>query len=305
MHALNWNDLRYLLAVARTGSYAAAGRQLGLDPTTVARRVRALEDSLRVRLFARGTEGALRPTEAGETAVRRAEAVEAEIGGLTSTVQGADAVARGTVRLTAVPLLINRLLVPALPALVERHPGVRLELVAEPRDLNLTRREADMALRLARPTPDAGRRILARRLATLPYAAYVACGSEKHAAELPWLTYDDGMAHLPQARWLARAAARDGGPGAVAANDGEALLQAVAAGLGRSLLPCAVGDRVDNLRRLPPGEEAWPERELWLLTHPDLKPLARIAAVTEWLEALLAMPTARLGSPKVRKILKK
>ena len=88
MHDIDWNDLRHVLALKREGSFAAAGRRLGLDPTTVARRLRAIERTLGARLFERGTEGEMRPTPAGEVTADRAEAVEAEIGGLYPCRQG-------------------------------------------------------------------------------------------------------------------------------------------------------------------------------------------------------------------------
>ncbi|MBZ9672473.1 LysR family transcriptional regulator [Mesorhizobium sp. ES1-3] len=289
MHDLDWNDLRHVLALAREGSFAAAGRRLGLDPTTVARRLRAIERALGVRLFERGAEGEMRPTQAGEIAADRAEAVEAEISGLALAVEGADSEIIGTVRVTAVPILINRVLIPAIANLVARHPGLRLELVADPHDVSLTRREADIALRLARPGPETGSRIIARRIGTLAYAPYAA----RHLSvpdlpgqipDLPWLTYEDGMASLPQARWIAGVARKDG-YAQLAVNDAEPLLQAVLAGLGRSLLPCIVADRIAALARMP--ADPFPTRELWLLTHPDLRHLARVAAVTAWIEATI------------------
>ena len=284
MQALDWNDLRHVLALAREGSHAAAARQLGVDPTTVTRRLRAIEAALGVRLFERGADGDMCLTQAGEIAAKRAEAVEAEIGGLKAAVQGADASASGTVRVTAVPILINRVLVPAAAELMVRHPQLRVELIAESRDLSLTRREADIALRLARPSDDTGNRVLSRRIGTLAYAVYVGSNVQADTEKLPWLTYEDGMAHLPQARWIAKAAEKNGGLSAVAVNDAEAVLQAVQAGLGRSLLPCIVADHVLGLRRVSVDEAEFPEREIWLLTHPDLRHLARIAAVLAWIE---------------------
>ncbi len=284
MHDIDWNDLRYVLALAREGSFAAAGRRLGLDPTTVARRLRSIESALGVRLFERGAEGEMRPTQAGEIAARRAEAVEAEISGLTMAVKGADSEVSGTVRVSAVPILINRVLIPAIADLAARHPGLRVELIAESRDVSLTRREADIALRLARPGEESGSRVIARRIGMLAYAAYAM--SSLSAPDLPWLTYEDGMAHLPQARWIAGVARKDG-YAPVLVNDAEALLQAVLAGLGRSLLPCIVADPIAGLARVPGDGHAFPARELWLLTHPDLRHLARIAAVTAWIEATI------------------
>jgi DNA-binding transcriptional LysR family regulator len=288
MQALDWNDLRYVLALSREGSYAAAARRLGIDPTTVTRRLRAIEVALEARLFERGVDGEMRLTQAGEVAARRAEIVEAEVGGLTAAVKGTDASASGTVRLTAVPILINRILVPAAPNLVALHPDLRVELIAESRDLSLTRREADIALRLGRPGEDAGKRVLARRIGMLAYAVYAATDLRSDPKNLPWVTYEDGMAHLPQARWIAKAATKEGGFSAVAVNDAEAILQAVQAGLGRSLLPCVVADRIPALTRLPVENVPLIEREIWLLTHPDLRHLARIAAVLAWIEVSIA-----------------
>lgn len=288
MPDLDWNGLRHVLALARTGSYAAAARRLGLDATTVARRIRAIETGLDARLFERGPDGAQRPTQAGEIAVARAEAIEAEIGGLTAAVRGTDTAAAGTVRVTAVPILINHLLLPAAAGLMARHPGLELELIADVRDLSLTRREADIAVRLARPGEEVGDRVIARRIGTLDYAVYAAAD----AVDPPWLTYEGGMMHLPQARWMAKAAERwaaekGGGVAAVTVNDGESLLHGVAAGLGRALLPCLIADAMPGLRRLDWGGEPMPGREIWVLTLPDLRHLARVAAALAWIEGVL------------------
>lgn len=282
MQDLDWSDLRTVLALARAGTMAAAARRLRVDPTTVARRIARTETRLGVRLFDRA-EGACRPTEAGARAAAAAERMEAEADAVAEAVAGSDRRVAGTVRLTAVPLLVDRVLIPALPGLLARHPELTVELVAEPRALSLTRREADMALRLARPTGEQA--VVARRLGRLAYAAYGPAGADPHS--LPWIAYEDGMAELPPAKRTAALAARDGGRlAAVRVNDGGGLLQAIRAGLGRGVLPCAVGDAATGLVRLDdPG--AVFERELWLLTHPELRRLPRVRAVAEWLDATL------------------
>ncbi|WP_233836267.1 LysR family transcriptional regulator [Paraburkholderia sp. ZP32-5] len=291
MPAFDWNDLQYVLAVARDGSLAAVARRLKVDPTTVGRRLRAIEAALGAKLFERDSDGQMRATDAGRIVIQRTQTIEAEIGNLDAAVRTHDVAVRGTVRLTAVPVLINRVLMPALPALIARHPELNIELVADHRDLNLPRRDADIAVRLARPGNEAGERIVARRIGMLAYAVYAAANcADPHA--LPWLTYEAGMRHLPQAQWIARVADSDGGLAAVVANDAEALLQGVQAGLGRSLLPCIVADRTPGLVRLPHDHHAPPEREIWTLTHPDVRPLARISAVLAWLDAIVATPYA-------------
>lgn len=288
MRPLDWNDLRYLLAVARGGTLAGAAKALGVDDSTVSRRVARLEARIEARLFERAGDGRLRPTPAGAAAVKRAERMELEVEGLRDSVTGADTVCAGTVRLTSVPLLVNRLLVPALPGLLDRHPALHLELVADPSDLSLRRREADMALRLARPR-SGGRSVLARRIGTLRYEVYAAASlPAAAAADLPWVTYDEAFAHLPQARWIAAELELGDAAARFVVNDGEALIEAVAAGLGKSLLPSAVAARDPRLARLaaPDGNPVL-ERELWLLVHRELRGLARIEAVSDWLSGLM------------------
>lgn len=284
MQALDWNDLRYLLAVARCGTLAAAARQAGVDATTISRRLRAAEAALGARLFERLPNGKLRPTPMGEAAIPHAEKAEASVDGMVGAVTGADAAPAGMVRVTAVPILASRVLVPAANSLTTRYPQLRLELIADPREMSLAHREVDLALRLARPLPGAGRAMLTRRIGRLSYAAYAAASCTDDT-KLPWVGYEAGMADIPPARWLAQAA-RLQERAAIAVNDAEAIVQAVGAGLGRSILPRVVGEREIGLRRiavtaaLPP----LPVREIWLLTHPDLQPLARVAAVREWIE---------------------
>lgn len=290
MQGLNWNDLRCLLALARTASLAAAAKQLGMDATTVGRRLRAAEASLSAQVFHRLPNGRLHPTAVGEQVLHHAEAAEAAVTELTAVAVGADASLAGCVRVTAVPAITGRVLVPAAAAFTRRHPALRLELVGETRNLDLTRREADIALRLGRPEPEAGRLLLTRKLGLLAYAAYApACHRPEEDAELPWVGYEGMRASQPQARWLALAARSDGGA-AVAVNDAEAIIQAVRSGLGRSILPSAIGDRDAGLRRTPVRADlpALPSREVWLLTHPELRTLARIGAVSDWLAATIA-----------------
>ncbi len=277
---MDWDHLRFVLAVARAATLAGAARRLGVDQTTVARRLAAAELLLGARLFER-VEGTLRPTAAGERAIARAARIEEEVRALGAGIDDGDATAAGVVRLTAVPILVNRLLVPALPQLRSAQPRIQLELVAEPRNLSLTRREADMALRLARP--ERGGSAVTRRLGLLGYAAYGPRGVA--ARGLPWIGYEEGQRHLPQARWLA-AAAQGGPPAPLLVNDAETLVRAVQAGLGRSLLPCCIADGDERLERL--GPEVALSREVWVLTHGDLRRHARIQAVIAWLEALFA-----------------
>ncbi len=287
MQQLNWNDLRYILAISRGGTLSAAARLLGVDDTTVARRLIGMQETVGARLHQRQADGTLRLTVAGERVALHAERIEGEVGALAAAVAGEGDVASGAVRVTSVPIIVDHLLVPAAPVLLKRHPRLRLELVAEARDVSLTRREADVALRLARPRTG-GTKVTARRVGTLRYGVYASASCPaREAGRLPWIAYDETMAHLPQARWISLAAGRnDERIASVRVNDAEALLHGVLAGIGRSLLPCVVADADRRLRKL--GKTPVLGRELWLLTHSELRSLGRIKAVVQWIEQIAA-----------------
>jgi DNA-binding transcriptional LysR family regulator len=278
---LDWNDLRYVLVLSRTGRLAKAAQQLRVNETTVARRVARIEKILGSQLFER-VNGGLLVTDIGQIVVQRAEQMEVDVGEIRNAATGADTKAAGTVRLTAIPMLLNRIFVPALPALLEEHPQLQLQLVADPRNLDLIGREADIALRLTRP--DKADRVIARRLGQFAYAVYgptTPCRSP-----LPWITHDVTWSSLPHVRWMAEAIKQEPQAGTpLIVNDSELAIHAVGAGLGRSLLPCCIGDRENKLSRLTNQEPV--TRELWLLVHPDLKHLARTSAVISWIERVV------------------
>jgi DNA-binding transcriptional LysR family regulator len=197
MQDLDWNDLRYVLAIARSGAHAAASRQLGVNETTLYRRLARIERRLGSRLFQR-IEGSLLPTDLGHRVIAHAERMELEAEAVIEAANGVKSTVGGSVRVTSVPILINRLLLPALKELRDAHPDLRLELVADPRNLSLTKRDADLALRLARPNKE--QRVIARRIAQLQYAVYGPSGAD--GAILPWIAYDDSMLELPHAAWI-------------------------------------------------------------------------------------------------------
>lgn len=180
---MNWDDLRFVLAVARGSSLADAARRLRVDQTTVSRRLASLERSKGKKLFQR-VQGRLVPTEFGECAAARAERMEAEMVALESELTGADKAPEGTVRVTSVPIMINRLLIPRLGLLLEQHAKLTLEMISEPRNLSLSKRDADIAVRLARPVAGSA---LCWRIGTLAYSVY---GPAKvDVWSLPWLSY--------------------------------------------------------------------------------------------------------------------
>lgn len=280
---MDWNALQLVLAVSRTNSLSSAARRLAIDQTTVSRRLKTIEADLGIALFSR-IEGRLVPTEPGEKVIAAAETMETAADGLAERLTGGLQHCEGRVRLTAVPLLMNRLLIPRLGELLTRHPGLEIETVAESGNLSLSRRETDLALRFARPQKDAG---LCRKLAELPYSLYGA--AERTARRHSWITYEETHAHLPQARWIAR---QNSGEkiGQLRVNDAESALAAVRAGQGQTLLPDIVAARDTSLRRVRPGVLT---REVWLMVHPEVRQLPRVQVLIDWMDSLFAESAAR------------
>ncbi len=296
MQEPNWDDLRVVIALLREGSAAGAGRRLQLNETTVMRRLDRVEAALGARLIDR-RRGAYSPTAAGAALLPHAEQAEREILDGLGKVTGQDAQVAGKVRVTAVPILINRVLARALPALLNAHPALSVDLMADSRNLVLSRRETDIALRLSHPGPEM--RALARRIGQLDYAIFVQRG--KRMSALPWLTYGEAMGHLPQNAWIAAHARPGEGLARTEVNDAEALIACAARGIGRAVLPRIVGRAVAELEEL--AEPCDLSREVWLIVHPDLRRLARIEAVLAWIEQTLrnAGPTrdaSGLGSAR-------
>lgn len=280
--AMNWDDMRFLLAVAQAGSLKGAARSLAVDKTTVSRRLRALEAALGRQVVEVRGQG-LNLTDFGRRLHRHSEVMRDEMQAVDALAGADTGGALGTVRLTAVPLVINHILVPVLDTLRTAAPGLRLELIAGARDLSLLRGEADIALRLARPT-EGGQGVLARKLGDLDYAAYALRGA---AGDLPWIGYEPRMSYLPQAAAIARAAAAEGAAH-VSVNDAETLLRLLCCGHGKTLLPRIVGDAEPRLAELPFTHGALPRRELWLMVRRELRELERIRLVVQWVERTLA-----------------
>lgn len=282
---LEWGHLRYFLEMARTGSLSKAARRIGVDRNTVARRVAALEEELGLSLFERGPQGWTR-TSAGDELSDLASRVEEDVLRLARHADARDQALDGTVRLTTASHLAAHLLSPALPELRGRHPGLVLEIAADQRTFDLTRREADLALRMGRPR-DAG--LVTRKLSDVAYGLYASreyVAGRKGPVDFERDTFvglDDSLAGTPHERWIARL-----GPErrVVFKTNATAALQAAArAGLGVALLPRFAADADRALVRLEGPEPA--HHELWLLVHGDLRRVPRVKAVIQWVDWLV------------------
>ena len=280
---LDWGHLRFFLELVRTGSHARAASRLGVDRNTVARHVAALEKELGLSLFERGPQG-WSQSAAGHELAELAGRVEDDVLALARHADARDPALRGTARLTTVPHLATHLVAPALPVLRQRHPELVLELVADARAFDLSRREADVAVRMGRPR-DPG--LVARRLSLLAFAFYAAPSTEAGARGAVDFRVDplcsDDIDQV-QERWLDQVA-----PGRRVVhrcNATTALAVAARHGMGVALLPCYIGDADPGLRRLTGPELA--SQEIWLLVHGDLRRTPRIKAVIDWLDDLMA-----------------
>jgi len=273
---IDWEGWRTVLATARAGTLAGAAASLGIDATTAGRRVRALEERLDRRLFEReGTK--LKPTSMCADALPSLDAAEAALERAESATAGASANKARTVRITSVALICELVLAPAMSRLLAGR-RLRVELIADNRNLSLPRREADAAVRLAPPAGDAP----ARLVGSLRYAVYAPRGLDPET--LPWVGFDTALARLPESRWVERAAGRDGPTFRV--NRTEAARALVVAGPARALLPRIVGDASPELARV--GRDVEVERPLWLILNPVDAEAPHMRAVARWIEECCA-----------------
>ena len=279
MHRIDWDDLRYVLAVAEYGSVAAGARALGVNHTTVLRRINALEAAQAVRLFERLPTGyAL--TAGGEELLAAARQMGEVVTALERRLAGQDLRLEGSLRATTIDTLMVSVLPTILAAFRAAHPGVQIEISVSNTIANLTKRDADVAIR---PTDDPPETLVGRRVAGVAFALYKARSSEfpegMPLAELPWVAPGDTLAESTVARWM-RAMLPAIVP-VLRADSLVSLREAVASGSGVAALSCYLGDSDARLVRLRP--DPLPARlSLWVLTHADLRCTARIRAFTDF-----------------------
>lgn len=287
MQGHDWNDLKFFLALYREGKLTQAGRSLGVSETTVARRLKALEQSLETKLFLRGANGRNEPTDAALQILRCAEAIEADNAAIEKiSGESANEVA-GSVRISSVPIIVNRFLVRSLAALTSLHPRLTVELVPTSSNLDLSKREADLAVRFARPS-DGGLRTKAQKLGELSFAPYAASFiSRDQYCDLRWITYDDAHMDLPQARWLEGVAKSSELRASLRVADAETGMQAAAEGFGKTILPTAIASCDPRLREITfEADVRYPTREVWLLSHVDQTSRLSIKVAKDWLIGL-------------------
>ena len=278
---IDWSDYQLVLSIGRAGSLSGAARQLGVNHSTVFRRLNAVEEKLAVRLFERQASG-YAMTAAGEEMLRSAERIEEETLGLERRLTGRDLRLSGNLRVTTTDTLFLHLLMPLLAGFIRRYPGIQLEAQIASTSLNISRREADIAIRSTPSPPETlvGRHICDVVTAIYGAEAYLDSTKARDLSEYDWLAPDDSLAHLPSARWLARAYPQ--ARVVLRCNTLVGLLEAAKAGLGIAALPCFMGSAHRTLRRLTAPNPEFTVG-LWLLTHADLRRTARVRAFMQYM----------------------
>jgi DNA-binding transcriptional LysR family regulator len=276
MDAERWADLEILTHIAGLGTLSAAARALGVNQTTVARRLKALERRIGTALFDR-VDGRHVPTPALETALGRLRAMSEEASLAVAALKRAKAEVQGNVRVTSIGFILARVLAPSLGVFAARHPGIVLDFVADDQALSFTRREADIALRFGRTAEDT---TLVRKIGAIRFRLY----RPAHLAsggDLPVIRYGNALAHVAEMQALekARPAARV----AFTANKLDIVAEAALSMGAEAMLPERFA-RDDPRFAVAPGEPVFADRHAWLMIHPERARVPSVSFAAAWVE---------------------
>lgn len=280
---LDWENLHCFAAFARQRSLSAAARELGVEHATVSRRIAALENELKLKLVDRRAR-AYYLTADGERIAAMAQRMEEEVFAIERAAQAGQEVVRGEISITAPPMMTAWLIAPRLHELQQEHPGIRVRLITETRIASLPRREADLAIRLSRPTePD----LVARKIGSLRFWLYGTKDYlDRHApGERGFLAYDESMEPSEQQQWLRAVLA--GRQLVMQSNNLDVQYQAARHGAGIISLPFFIGDPDAKLSRVEDEEYVPLVREIWLAVHSDLRDVPIVRVVMPFITACL------------------
>ncbi|WP_369988723.1 LysR family transcriptional regulator [Pseudomonas xanthosomatis] len=286
---MNWDDTRVFLALCRQQTLRGAARSLGVDQATVGRRLAALEGALNATLFLRSSNGyAL--TGAGEVAMRAALEMEAAAAGLQRQILGLDDRLNGVVRVTSTDSFAMDFIIPAIAVLRSEHPGIEVQLQASTQMLNLSKREADIAVRTHKPdNPE----LVVRRLARWHSGLFATADYlQRHGSPTPGTAFAGHdlvlyQPYLDRGKEVTLAGeAITHGRIAMTCTSGLLVRRALANGVGLGELPLPLGER-DGLRQVWPQQPRQPY-DIWLVTHQDVRHTARVRAVIEAIAKVFA-----------------
>ncbi|MEM9187695.1 MAG: LysR family transcriptional regulator [Myxococcota bacterium] len=285
---MDWNDVRYFLALARLGSVRAAGEALGVSHSTVARRVEALEAQLAARLFDRSRDG-YTLTAAGHSMMPCAERVEGELAALERELAGKDERLAGTVRLTCCDEFVSDILLRELTAFCGTFPRIELGMTTDSRSYDLSKGEADIAIRTLQVSAEPPEHLIGRKLTEIYVANYVATAHtdrrdpEVEGSHPRWLAFETRK-YMEQ---MIAAGSYPTVPPWGSFSSIALLMQGAREGLGIAILPCYAADREPSLRRLR-KPDLLHVANLWLVSHPDLRDNARFRAARDCVAQAIA-----------------
>jgi len=295
----DWNDLKYFLALSRQGKLVRAAVRLQVDHTTVSRRIAALEKQLDVRLFDKSPNG-YQLTDAGLRLLPLAEQIETRSNRLYREIAGKDARLSGTVRVATPEALGSQVIARHITEFKQQHPDIEIELVAETRRMSLSKREADIAISFSRP--DSGRLIAwklcdyrLRLFASRDYlAGYPPINSIDDLAQHDFVSYIEDLIEMPELRFLDNTIKN--AHVVFRSTNVSAQFNAILEGLGLGLVHCFMAQRESRLQVVLPGQVSV-ERTYWLLVHEDLRHVARVDAVCQFLTRILRQdPALMMGT---------
>lgn len=285
---LSWDDFRFVRAIAEKRSLAGAASALGVNHSTVFRRLGQIEEQLGSRLFERSRIG-YELTPCGEEMVKLAARMAEEIVAFERNVAGHDLRPSGELRITTNDTLLVHLLTGVLAGFRRAYPDIMIDVVVANEALNLSKRDADVAVRATDRPPEV---LVGRRLCGIPWAVYGARGRKdagfdpsRDGAQAAWVGLSDSLMHLKAAKWLREHAAE--ARVVYRVNTVLGLAEAASAGIGLALLPCFIGETTAGIARLSaPIPEI--ETGLWILTHADLRHTARVRAFMDFTSGEIA-----------------
>ena len=290
---MDWDDLRYVLAISRAGGLNSAARLLGVNPSSVYRRLEGLEKRLEVRLFERMRTG-YRLTPGGEALAEAAERMEFEALAVERQVKGTDVRLEGHLRLSTSDAVAQHLLPRWLAEFRDTYPGLTLDIASTHQIVDLSKREADVVIRGKAAPPE---HLVGRRTGRIGFASYASrtyldrVGRGLALAAYDWLGFDGQMARVQQAKWLATNVQET--RVRLRFDTFASLRMSLLAHLGCAALPCFACDDDPTLERLP-GTHVVSDVDLWVLTHPDLRRSARVRAFLQFFGTRLTAMEAEL-----------
>ena len=292
---MDWDDLKVLLALARQGSARGAAQQLGVSNSTITRRLDDMEHRLHTRLFDRTPDG-YKLTGGGEQLVPTAEHVEELILAAERRISGEDQELEGSIRVTMPPVGRMGFLLERLARFAEQYPGIDLELETSNNALDLSRREADIAIRVMPAGVQPPEYLIGRKMASLSASSYVhrdLLNSER-PEDVSHLTWIGKNPRDQKEEWLALTDFPDL-PVRHAMMDIAVVLEAVRSRMGMAWMPCfAVYDQPEIVR--VPGASVVHQMDMWVLTHKDLRLSARMRVLREIIAEEFAAIQGQLDS---------